>query len=97
MVKPDPRFDLGLYSIPEAARLARVPSRTLGNWVHGYRYPSGGRRIRAKPVLQPTPTDQAGSLSFANLAEVLALAGFRQLGVSMQKVRKALEYVKVDM
>lgn len=74
-----------------------MPSRTLGNWVHGYRYPSGGRRIRAKPVLQPTPTDQAGSLSFANLTEVLALAGFRQLGVSIQKVRKALEYVKGEM
>jgi uncharacterized protein (DUF433 family) len=97
IAKPDPRFDLGLYSIPEAARLARVPSRTLWNWVHGYRYPSGGRRVRAKPVLEPTPADQTGSLSFTNLTEVLALSGFRQLGVSMQKVRRALEYVKQEM
>ena len=37
------------------------------------------------------------SLSFANLTEVLALSGFRELGVSMQKVRRALEYVKREM
>ena len=97
IAKPDPRFDLGLYSIPEAARLARVPSRTLWNWVHGYHYPSGGRRVRAKPVLEPTPADGTGALSFTNLTEVLALSGFRQLGVSMQRVRRALEYVKQEM
>lgn len=48
-------------------------------------------------MIQPTPAHQAGTLSFANLTEVLALAGFRQVGVSMQKVRKALEYVKSEM
>lgn len=48
-------------------------------------------------MLEPTPADRSGSLSFANLTEVLALTGFRQLGVSMQKVRRALEYVKQEM
>jgi uncharacterized protein (DUF433 family) len=93
----DSRFDLGLYSIPEAARFARVPSRTVWNWVHGYQYGVGERRIRAKPVLRHTPTDGGSSLSFVNLTELLALSGFRQLGVSMQKVRRALEYVKKEM
>jgi uncharacterized protein (DUF433 family) len=74
-----------------------VPYRTLWNWIHGYRYTSGGRRVRAKPVLEPTPGDQTGSLSFVNLTEVLALTGFRQSGVSMQRVRRALEYVKQEM
>lgn len=97
IASPDPRFDLGLYSIAEASRLARLPSRTLSNWVYGYRYPSRGRRARAKPVLQLTPIGQTSSLSFANLTEVLALSGFRQVGVSMQKVRRALEYVKHEM
>jgi uncharacterized protein (DUF433 family) len=31
-------------------------------------------------------------LSFINLMEALTLAGFRQIGVPMQRVRKALEY-----
>jgi uncharacterized protein (DUF433 family) len=32
-----------------------------------------------------------------NLTEVLALSGFRQSGVSMQKVRRALDFVKREM
>jgi uncharacterized protein (DUF433 family) len=93
----DPRFDLGLYSVPEAARLARVPSRTLWNWVRGYRYPRAGRLARAKPVLTPTAHDGTVTLSFVNLTEVLALSGFRASGVSMQKVRRALAYVGREM
>lgn len=87
----DPRFDLGLYALPEAARLARVPRTTLGNWVRGYRYPAGGRVVRAKPVIVPTAAPEA-TLSFVNLMEALTLAGFRQIRVPMQRVRKALDY-----
>jgi uncharacterized protein (DUF433 family) len=87
----DPRFDLGLYALPEAARLARVPRTTLGNWVRGYRYPAGGRDVRAKPVIVPTAAPEE-TLSFVNLMEALTLAGFRQIRVPMQRVRKALDY-----
>ena len=88
----DSRFDLGLYALPEAARLARVPRQTLRNWVVGYRYPSMGGSIRAQPVIQPTIGAQATSLSFVNLVEALTLAGFREMGVPLQRVRNALEY-----
>jgi uncharacterized protein (DUF433 family) len=37
------------------------------------------------------------ALSFVNLIEAAALARFRQTGVSMQRVRKALEYVRKEM
>ena len=87
----DPRFDLGLYALPEAARLARVPRTTLANWVRGYRYPAGGRLVRAKPVIAPS-AEPEGTLSFVNLMEALTLAGFRHIRVPMQRVRKALEY-----
>jgi uncharacterized protein (DUF433 family) len=43
------------------------------------------------------PDGQTASLSFINLVEVLSLAGFRERGVSMQKLRKALEYVGRQM
>jgi len=85
------------YSVPEAARLARVPSRTLWNWVHGYRYFRAGRLARAKPVLAPTARNGAVTLSFVNLTEVLAPSGFRESGVSMQKIRRALDYVGREM
>jgi uncharacterized protein (DUF433 family) len=83
--------------VPEAARLARVPSRTLWNWIHGYRYLRAGRSALAKPVLTPTVGNGAVTLSFVNLTEVLALSGFRESGVSMQKIRRALDYVGREM
>ena len=58
----DPRFDLGLYSLPEAARLARVPGKTLSNWVHGYTYTVGGSSVRARPVIVPTAERDALSV-----------------------------------
>jgi uncharacterized protein (DUF433 family) len=87
----DPRFDLGLYALPEAARLARVPRTSLTNWVRGYQYPVGGRLVRAKPLIDSS-AEQEGAFSFVNLMEALTLAGFRQIKVPMQRVRKALEY-----
>ncbi|MGH2652817.1 MAG: DUF433 domain-containing protein [Actinomycetota bacterium] len=93
----DPRFDQGLYTVREAARLARVPPNTLWNWVRGYAYPTSQGTGRAKPVLAPPREDGKPALAFVNLMEALALAGFRQTGVSMQRVRKALEYAKRAM
>lgn len=86
----DPRYDVALYALPEAARLLRVPSQTLRNWVTGYRYPSGSGPVMADPVIL-TPRGELG-LSFLNLVEALTLAGFREIGVPMQRVRKALAY-----
>jgi uncharacterized protein (DUF433 family) len=37
------------------------------------------------------------TLSFVNLTEVLALSGFRESGISMQKIRRALDYVGREM
>jgi uncharacterized protein (DUF433 family) len=68
-----------------------VPPRSLRNWVHGYAY----RDARAKPIV--TPPAGGTALSFVNLMEVLALSGFRSRGVSMQKLRRALAYVRRAM
>jgi uncharacterized protein (DUF433 family) len=91
----DPRLDVALYALPEAARLGRLPRRTLANWVNGYRYPAGGRTLRAKPVV--VPVAEGPTLSFVNLMEVLTLHGFRKAGVPMQRVRKALDYAAKEI
>jgi uncharacterized protein (DUF433 family) len=92
----DPRY-LSRYSVLEAARLARVPSGTLLNWVRGYSYPTKKGIARAMSVLQAGSDAGRPGLSFVNLMEAVALAGFRQAGVPMQRVRKALEYAKRAM
>ena len=91
MPEADPRFEIGLYSLTEASRLARLPTTTLRNWVAGYRYPARGGVVEAPPVVHPLGNGDP-SLSFVNLVEVVTLAGFRQAGVSMQLVRRALDY-----
>ena len=96
MTDADPRFDLGLYTSAEAARLARLPPTTLRHWVEGYRYRLGGQLVRADPVIRLLQEGEP-SLSFVNLAEIIALAGFRQAGVPMQRVRRALEYASLHM
>jgi len=70
---------------------------TVRNWVRGYRYPTGEGVRRARPIVM-LPRDGDGmALSFINLMEVVSLAGFREQGVSMQKLRKALDYVARHM
>lgn len=86
----DPRFDRALYALPEAARLLRVPGQTLRNWAAGYRYSTDRGQIFAEPVID-TPRGE-GALSFVNLIEALTLAGFREMHVPMQRVRRALAY-----
>jgi uncharacterized protein (DUF433 family) len=91
-VTDDPRFDRALYALPEAARLLRVPRQTLRNWALGYGYPRGAGPIFATPVIL-TPGEER-ALSFANSVEGLTLVGFREIGVPMQRVRKALTYAR---
>ena len=91
-IETDPRFDVGLYLLPEAARLTRVPRQTPRNWVTGYHYPRSGGRVKAPPVIHSTARDTPAALSFVDLIEALALSGFREMGVPLQRVRLALEF-----
>ncbi len=76
----DIRFDRPLYSIPEAARLVGVRPTTLRNWLASYEHVSGGRRVKAEPVVDLTVPDATAGISFINLIEVLALDRFRDAG-----------------
>lgn len=87
----DLRVSEQFYVLPGAARIVGVPAATLWNWVRGYGYRSGAGRTEAGPILIPPGHD--GSLSFVNLVEAHTLAGFRECGVSMQKIRPAVAYL----
>jgi len=77
--------------------LVRVPKQTLRNWVLGYTYPRGGERELAEPVIRPPTGADGPALSFVNLIEALTLAGFREMGVPLQRVRGALDYAAEDL
>jgi uncharacterized protein (DUF433 family) len=88
----DPR-ELPAYSIAEAAGLLRLPQTTLRQWVQGQTYRTKAGPRRARPVIR-IPTAKPHALTFWNLAEAHVLAAIRrQHGLSLQSIRRALEYV----
>jgi uncharacterized protein (DUF433 family) len=78
------------YGVGEAAHYLRLPPATLKTWVHG-RADANGHKAAAVIEL---PKGSA-LLSFQNLVEAHVLSAIRrEHGVSLQRVRKALNFVR---
>jgi uncharacterized protein (DUF433 family) len=74
--------DLPTYSLTEAARYSRVSPKTLRTWL----VPQGG-------LIEPA--GRPSGISFWNLVEIWVLSAIRKdYLISMQKVRKSVEYVE---
>lgn len=85
--KADPwlrRLYLPAYTTADAARLAEISSQTVAYWHYG-------GKTRLGPALSSKEKREA--LSYLQLVEVAFVASFRKLGVSLQRIRKAREYV----
>lgn len=85
---------LPAYSFAEAAHYLNLPVTTLRAWCLGQPYQVRGEPRRFQPVLRldgRTPP----ALSFLNLVEAHVLAAIRrEHKVSLQSVRRALQYVR---
>jgi uncharacterized protein (DUF433 family) len=90
--RADPR-DLPAYALSEASRHLHLPASTVRLWTLGQAYPTqaGGRKAAALvPVAQRKPL----TLSFWNLLEVEVLSVMRRReGITMQRIRRALDHV----
>ena len=88
----DIRFEAPLYTLAEAARFLGVPTSTFGTWAKGYvRRPPGRPSVQGDRIL--TSVDEPRNfptIPFIGLAEGMVLAAFRQGGVSLQHIRKAV-------
>src|SRR2546426_12555661 len=89
----DPR-ESPVYSISEAAHYLRVPQATLRSWVVGRYYPTVHGKKFFKPIIDLA--DKVHHLlSFMDLVEAHVLDAIRrEHGVSLSKVRIALNYLK---
>jgi uncharacterized protein (DUF433 family) len=86
----DPRT-LPRYSIAEAAQYVRVPFSTVRAWISGRT--AHASTHNAEPIIQLPSASHL--LSFQNLVEVHVLGSIRRYhGVPLQRVRKALRYVR---
>ena len=84
----------GVYSIAEAARLTRLRPRRVNEWFRGRDTP--GRTSR--PLFQsdyPVMHEQ-NSISFLDLIELKIGGTLRDMGVSLQYLRKAYERLKSE-
>ncbi len=90
----DERFTRRLYTVAEAARLVGMSPSTLRTWSHGYerRLPNS-MRVKQGPVitaLEDGSRDQR-SIPFIGLVEAAVVQAFRNTGLPLQRIRKALE------
>lgn len=78
----------GFYTVPEAARLIEVGNaRRIHGWIRGYADRSSGPLIRREYA----PTQKREELSFLDLLEIRFIEHFREQGVRVQTLRRALE------
>ena len=88
------RFGAPLYTVAEASHYLGVPDSTFRSWVKGYVRRSDGRAdVRGEPIVTVIPVQRprSASVPFIGLAEGLVLAGIRQAGVPLQRIRPAIE------
>lgn len=82
---------VGLYSVPEAARLTRISNRRIRSWTTGYIRSSGKHHRKYTSVWRADApyVDGIVSLTFRDLMEVRFVNAFREYGVTWKVIRLA--------
>lgn len=93
---PETLLGVGIYSIPEVARLTGVPARTVSRWVKGYRYDYRGEQRSSKPVWthQLPVIEGTVALGFRDLIEVRVVHAMREAGVGWKTIRRAQDHAR---
>jgi hypothetical protein len=81
------RLYLPAYRYSEAARLAETTPQSVARWFRGYQAP--GHQMQ--PVFD---AESPRLLSYMQLVEVAFVAAFRRLGVKLDDLRRAHEYLR---
>jgi uncharacterized protein (DUF433 family) len=82
---------IGIYSVPEAARLIHAPEASVRRWLHGYRRrDSKGHRHHVDRIWRGDleRLDATTALSFLDLIEAKIVRAFTLAGVSWNVVRE---------
>jgi uncharacterized protein (DUF433 family) len=87
---------IGFYTVPEAARLLKIPALNIRRWLGGYTYPKGDETVAMPPLWRPQlpAYEQHMELGFRDLIELRVIKGFLDTGLSLITVRNCLEYAR---
>lgn len=90
--------DIAAYSPFEAAHYLRVPENTVRNWAFGYSYGARGGRVSHTTPLIKVADSRRHLFSFVNLLELHVISALRRdHKVEMRKIRRAMEYLEVQL
>jgi uncharacterized protein (DUF433 family) len=81
---------VGIYTIPQAAQLAKVPVPSIRRWLYGYHYAYRGHTVEQPAVVAANETlRELRVVTFRDLIEVQFVHAFRDEGVSWKTIRFA--------
>ncbi len=87
---------IGVYSFVDAARFIGTESREIRRWLlgHRYRHAGSGQLTESQPLWTPELArfDIGEAVGFRDLLELRFVKAFRQRGVSLPAIRRAIEY-----
>lgn len=91
-----PVWDSAMYPAAEAARLIGLSGARVRRWLKGYDYvyapPGGEASVRHQnPVVRRQDADLTSYASFLDLIDLLFVKQFLDCGLSLQKLRRALD------
>lgn len=89
---------IGLYPLPEAARLVQLDARTARRWAEGYPYRYQDEQ-RLSPGVMPLALPGAGKtrdLTFAELLTLRLVRAFRQHNLGLPTIKRVAERAAQD-
>lgn len=84
---------VGIYTVPEAAQLTKIPADSIKRWLWGYRSRSKNGLVSVRSPLwnpQIPVIDHSRALGFRDLVEIQFVAHFKKSGISLQSIRKTI-------
>jgi uncharacterized protein (DUF433 family) len=87
---------IGAYTVPEAARLLKIPSVNIRRWIGGYNFQhhDGTRRMPPLWKSQLPIIGEHLELGFRDLIELMFVGEFLKAGLTIQVIRHCLEEAK---
>lgn len=90
---------IGIYSVPEAARVTGIHRSRIRRWMRGYSYRRNDGRARSAAIWhgQLEPHGNTFALGFRDLMEIRFLEAFLKAGVSWKTMRLAHEHAQREL
>jgi uncharacterized protein (DUF433 family) len=91
-------FGLGLFPLPDAARLAQLDPGTARRWSEGYSFTYKGEK-RVSHGIMPLALDRVGAhrdLTFAELLTLRLVKAFKGAGLGLPTIKRVAERAAAD-